>query len=188
MNSLHKKNRGFTLIEMIVSIGLFTIVLFIASSAFLSVVNADRKSRATRLAMDNLTVSLEDMTRRMKTGYGYECRDITTNAIIPNCSTGSLYVAFTDQDGNKVAYALNTSESRIQRTIASPILGTISNNIPVTAPEIKITKLNFIVGGTAAGDNLQPYIKIFIEGTTGGGVTDANFRLQTMVTQRTYDI
>ena len=47
--SIHSQNKnGFTLVEMIVSIGLFTIALFIASSAFLAVLNADRKSRATQ--------------------------------------------------------------------------------------------------------------------------------------------
>jgi len=43
---LANSQRGFTLIEMTVSLGLFTIIMFIATSAFLSIVNTDRKARS----------------------------------------------------------------------------------------------------------------------------------------------
>lgn len=179
MISLHNKTRGFTLIEMIVSIGLFTIVLFIASSAFLSVVSADRKSRATRLAMDNLTVALEDMTRRLKTGYDYSCGNVGR---VNNCLEIPLStIAFTDQNGERTIYSL--SSGSIFRDIASE-----GGGLPVTSPEINISSLSFAVGGTSPADDQQPYVKIFIEGETGGGVADAKFSLQTMVTQRVYDI
>ena len=179
---LHTK-RGFTLIEMIVSIGLFTIVLFIASSAFLSVVNADRKSRATRLTMDNLTVAMEDMTRRMKTGFAYMCEGTieSTTTDVRDCLTPSTSVVFTDQEGKRTGYSL--SGGRIVRQIESS-----GPTLFVTAPEIIISSLTFDVQGTDSSDNIQPYIRIFIDGTTGGGVTDSRFNLQTMVTQRSYDI
>ena len=177
---LQNTKRGFTLIEMIVSIGLFTIVLFIASSAFLSVVNADRKSRATRLTMDNLTVAMEDMTRRMKTGFAYTCGGDTSSSTPADCTTPESQIAFTDQQGKRTSYSL--SEGRIVRQIGSDAA------LFMTAPEITINKLQFVVNGTVSGDDIQPYVRIFIEGTTGGGVTDSRFNLQTMVTQRSYDI
>lgn len=166
---------------MIVSIGLFTIVLFIASSAFLSVVNADRKSRATRLAMDNLTVALEDMTRRLKTGYDYSCG---SQGRVKDClTTPGSEIAFTDQDGRRTTYSFSSAEGRIFREIDG------EGGLPVTSSEISISKLQFIVGGAElTTDDQQPYVKIFIAGETGGGVTDAKFSLQTMVTQRIYDI
>ena len=164
---------------MIVSIGLFTIVLFIASSAFLSVVNADRKSRATRLAMDNLTVALEDMTRRIKTGYDYSCGN---QGRVKDClATPGSEIAFTDQDGNRVVYSF--VDGGISRQVGTGAV------LPVTSQEINISDLNFFVGGAETTvDDQQPYVKIFIAGDTGLGVTDAKFSLQTMVTQRVYDI
>lgn len=188
MISLYKKTRGFTLIEMIVSIGLFTIVLFIASSAFLSVVNADRKSRATRLAMDNLTVALEDMTRRLKTGFSYTCGGDINSRTPGDCVTPSTQISFIDQDGNRVAYRLDTTEKRVYRDVARSDGVLLSQDIPVTAPDIIIGSLTFDVRGSNTSDDTQPYVKIFIEGETGGGVVDAKFSLQTMVTQRVYDI
>jgi prepilin-type N-terminal cleavage/methylation domain-containing protein len=188
MTSFNHNKRGFTLIEMIVSVGLFTIVLFIASSSFLSVVNADRKSRATRLAMDNLTVAMEDMTRRMKTGYSYMCEGGVASATsdVSDCTSPKDSIAFTDQDGNRVAYRLHNN--RIYRGIKNSAGVLVSSNIPVTAPEITIEALSFDVHGSAPLDNVQPYVQIFINGKTDGGVIDSSFKLQTMVTQRVYDI
>ncbi len=179
---------GFTMVEMIVSIGLFTIVLFIASSAFLTVLNADRKSRATRIATDNLNLSLEDMSRRIKTGTTYNCG---VGSVVPDCvSPGRDSIAFTDQDGTRTTYRLKTDISGkkfIERLRGISVLR-------VTAPEIEIINLQFVVGGTAVGPSLggndveQPYVIILVEGKTNIGTITSNFKIQTMVTQRAYDI
>ncbi len=181
-----RTKKGFTLVEMIVSIGLFTIVLFIASSAFLSVLNADRKSRATRIATDNLNLALEDMSRRIKTGTAYRCDG---GLGVRNCSApGENSVAFTEQDGEtRTIYRYNAAEKSIERDINGVF-------IRVTAPEIEISNLRFVVGGTAPGpsvpggtDVAQPYVVILIDGKTIG-VINSSFKIQTMVTQRAYDI
>ena len=182
MISFMQTKRGFTLIEMIVSIGLFTIVLFIASSAFLAVVNADRKSRATRLAMDNLTVAMEDMTRRLKTGYDYNCGGTVGDTGTSDCLSGPLsLISFTDQDGLRTAYRVSGKQILRQVEVGGP-------ELPVTSSEISINTLTFDVQGSSKTDNIQPYVKIFINGSTAGGVLSSSFKLQTMVTQRLYDI
>ena len=185
--SIHSQNKnGFTLVEMIVSIGLFTIALFIASSAFLAVLNADRKSRATRIAIDNLNLSLEDMSRRIKTGAAYQCMGIlaiTTGANTADCTApGGTSIIFTEQDGTtRTKYELVGNS--IRRTVG---IGTTLN---ATAPEITINNLRFVVGGTAGNpDTLQPYVIILVDGVTNIGAVASSFRIQTMVTQRGYDI
>ncbi len=170
---------GFTLVEMIVSIGLFTIILFIATSAFLTVLNADRKSRATRIAIDNLNLSLEDISRRIKTGATYNCGG--GSGVADCASPGLNSIAFTEQDGTRTIYRYVSAGMFIER-----VRGGIT--LPVTAPEIEIINLRFVVGGTAGSPNVvQPYVIILIDGKTKGIVT-ANFKIQTMVTQRAYDL
>ncbi len=181
--------RGFTLVEMIVSIGLFTIVLFIASSAFLSVLNADRKSRATRIAIDNLNLSLEDMSRRIKTGTTYNCKG--ESGVNDTCSNPAI-LAFTDQDGVRTTYRLKTDTITGKKYIEREKLGFAQ--LRVTAPEIEIDNLRFIVDGTDVGPSLggtdvaQPYVIILVDGTTNAGAITSSFKIQTTVTQRAYDI
>ncbi len=184
MPNVKCSNRGFTLIEMIVSIGLFTIVLFISSSAFLAVINADRKSRATSIAMDNLNLSLEDMSRRIKTGDRYDCG---ASDATKNCSVVSVANQFNfwGQDGVAVTYKkVGTGITRQIGTGAALL---------VTAPEIEITNLQFVVLGADLGpssggtDVVQPYVIILVHGKTKGAI-NSNFKIQTMVTQRVYDV
>lgn len=165
---------------MIVSIGLFVTVLFIATSAFLSVLSADNASSATRMTTDNLNVALEDMTRLLKTGTGYKC-----GSSQGDCLGGESSISFTDQDGRRVTYTLNVGTNQISRTIDD------GPAILVTAPEIQVDTLKFIVKGTDRfddGDTVQPSVVIQISGQMPRGKNAAPFSIQTMVTQRAYDI
>lgn len=203
MNDKSIKNKhGFTLVEMTVSIGLFTIVLFIATSAFLSIVNTDRKSRPLRIATDNLNLALEDMTRRIKTGSTYYCGTIY-NTGTNDCLNGDTGVFFTDQTDTRVGYKLGTPAqcNAALPTITnygtkSCILRTLNSATwtPVTSPEINITSLKFFVKGSAlalgATPEMQPTVLVIIDGIVGNAsdpAKNASFKIQSMITQRMYD-
>lgn len=185
----HKQ--GFTLIEMVVSIGLFTIVLFIATSAFLNVVNADRKSRAVRVAADNLNLALEDMQRRIRTGSYYYCGTggDTAQVVSDTCVNNNSTFSFTEQNGTRTTYTWN----------GTSIFRTTGAGAPVvtTAPEINVYRLSFMVRGSALGpsgggtDPNQPYVVISVAGkivSAAQPATGVDFNIQTIVTQRNYDI
>lgn len=187
--SITSRKQGFTLIEMIVSLGLFTIILFIATSAFLTVVNADRKSRAVRIATDNLNLALEDMQRRIRTGSYYWCGTGGESSLVAvqNCLSGSNTLSFTEQDGSRTTYFVSSGVIKRQ---------TVSGSIDVTSTEISITSLKFIVQGSALGpsglgaDRNQPYVVISIDGAinnAGHPTLNTSFEIQTTVTQRNYD-
>ena len=65
--------RGFTLVEMIVSVALFGIVMLVAVGALLSVVAANRQSQAIKTVINNLNFALESMSRNILTGSNYRC-------------------------------------------------------------------------------------------------------------------
>lgn len=177
-------SRGFTLVEMTVALGLFTIIMFIATNSFLSIVNADRKSRATRIAADNLNIAIEDMTRRIKTGSSYYCGTggDALNAVNDCPGGGQSTIFFNDQDGTRVKYTLDGGAHAIMRSVGSEPM------IRTTSPEVSVTSLNFIVSGSAvAPDAVQPIVVIGIEGSLGSGVASTTFRIQSTVTQRVYD-
>lgn len=199
-NDNEKLKQGFTLVEMIVAIGLFTIVLFISSSAFLAVLNADRKSRATRIAIDNLNLALEDMSRRVKTGTTYNCGGASGTQ---DCATSpwGTTLAITDQGGERIIYkrgigSSDATEGNSESGCGSGYAdsqGCIVREragvpLVVTGPDIDITTLSFIVGGTSSADTTQPYAVILVAGKTTAGKITSDFKIQTMVTQRAYDI
>lgn len=210
-NIFSRKTKGFTLVEMTVSLGLFTITMFIATSAFLAVVNADRKSRSARIAMDNLNISMEDMNRRMKTGYAYYC-DIWggyTNGDVRDCSPGTE-ITFISQASTTVSYArgvgvagcgtgYGTTQGCLVRSEVIPPASRV--NTTITSPEIDIKNFSLYVTGSAVcgslancaspGNAIQPMAVVMIKGELGintpNQVGKTSFSLQTTVTQRAYD-
>lgn len=209
-NIFSRKTKGFTLVEMTVSLGLFTITMFIATSAFLAVVNADRKSRSARIAMDNLNISMEDMNRRMKTGYAYYCGAYPgTTGAVNDCSPGTE-ITFVSQASTTVSYAratgvscapsgyLATQGCLVRSEVITPPTRVATT---ITSPEIDIKNFSLYVTGSAVcgslancaspGNAIQPMAVVMLKGELGintpNQVGKTSFSLQTTVTQRAYD-
>lgn len=62
---------GFTLIEMIVSLTLFSAVITIAVGAFLVLLAANKQLQEEQAVLTNLSFALDSMTREIRTGSGY---------------------------------------------------------------------------------------------------------------------
>ena len=188
-----KKVRGFTLIEMMVSLGIFTVVLSISVGALLAMVSSNRKTQTLRSAMDNLNLAMEEMSRNIIQGRKYHCgASVLPVANIEDaldCTAGKeFFLAMEAHSGNstiatdQIVYRLatTTTTGRLQKSINS---GVSFND--VTAPSIKIEKLEFYVFGNAIGDDEVPRVIITIGGTAGVKEgTQSSFNIQTMATQR----
>src|SRR5579872_2581420 len=101
--------RGFTLIELMVSVGLFMIVMLISIGALVSMANADRKAQSIQVVIDNLDFALDDMSRIIRTGTTYHCTDIAGDSIgsmgnpatTQDCTNnGSSYIAVEGPNGD----------------------------------------------------------------------------------------
>jgi len=197
---------------MTVSIGLFIIIMFIATSAFLTIVNSDRKARSVRIASDNLNIALEDMQRRIKTGSTYNCGGTAGVAdCMPPTLPGTVFSFTDDNTATRYTYKQVIGNTAVpggcgpefvagQGCILRSSDGGVTFML-ATSPEIDIKKLNFYVlgsspcGGTTPCtvspptlDAKQPVVVILIKGTVGGTSPLAtSFNIQTTVTQRAYD-
>ena len=164
-------SRGFTLVEMIVSVSIFTVVTFVAVGALLAITDANRKANAIRTTMDNLNFSMESMARNFRTGSDYSCGGAG------NCCTGGGSVTFNDQDGVVVTY-------RYDALLRGIIVERGGVPLSMTSPEINVDALTFYVTGTGA-DGQQPRIVISIKGTAGKiEKLKTSFNVQTTVSQR----
>lgn len=64
---------GFTLIEMIVALGLFAVVASITSGAILMLVATNQNFHREQTIMTNLAFAVDSMTRDLRTGRNYVC-------------------------------------------------------------------------------------------------------------------
>src|SRR5689334_8349161 len=70
------RRAGFTLVEVLIAIGLFSILFAIAGGGFVNTLRAQRQLSAMMAAESNVSIALEEMARDMRTGYLF-CHDLT---------------------------------------------------------------------------------------------------------------
>lgn len=185
---------GFTLIELMVSLMLFTIVVLAAVGSLYTVNSASKKTQAMRSVVDNLNFAIESMSRTVRTSNTVVCGGVSNTSSLdpitsadPNCPFNSenpsskLLVDSTLGADQLVEYQLSLSgaiEKRIRES------GIWTNWVPITAPEINVTKLHFYVDGAKATDDIQPNTMIFIQGVATTAEETAPFAVQTYLSQR----
>jgi len=185
MNKIFKnKNKGFTLIELIVSLGLFTVVMMISTGALLSLSDTNKKVQSMRVAFDNLNFALESISREIRMGSVYTCNPPLSSPplILSRSDTGSNCknngyntIAFVSQDGKTVVYRLKNSIVQRSRDGGS-------NFSDLTSGNVVVNDLKFYVGGAQTSKN-QPRVTILIKGTAGDKIL-SKFQVQTTITQR----
>lgn len=206
MLKAQKNNLAFTLVELLVALGLFAVAMTVAVGAVLSVVDANAKAQATQSVMNNLNIALDGMLRSVRMGTFYTC-GYNTNLMNPGKDCSSLpsnKLAFKNYEGNFQAYYLNGTQ--IYRILcdtpnysSDPVH---CSDLPITSSDIKIDRFDIYVNGaeyTYPNDAVQPIAVFIIEGTAASqnvssGLygkkkkTRVNFKIQTVATQRILDL
>lgn len=185
---------GFSLIEVIVSLAIFSMIMVIITGALLSIIAANRKAQSLQSVMGNLNFAVESMMRDMRTGTLYHCGENETisNVSIPrNCPSGGDWFAFEasggdrSTDSDQVVYRYDETNKSIERSTQG---GAADTFFLITSPEVIIDKLTFYTLGALSNDNLQPKTIIIIAGNAGiARGTKTKFNIQTMVSQRVLD-
>ena len=190
---------GFSLIELLVSMTIFSVVMTMAASTLLVLLDANSKAQNMQAILNDLTITIDSMTREIRTGYNYYCANSVSSPNpnqVRDCGGGASFLSVVEAGGayasgltgtteGRIAYRYNSGERRIERRLDGDSAGWV----PLTAPNVTITNAEFIVTGTGTGNNEQPTVTIYLEGEAGDlAEVDSDFVIQTSVTQRPIDI
>ncbi|MEK7599213.1 MAG: prepilin-type N-terminal cleavage/methylation domain-containing protein [Patescibacteria group bacterium] len=167
---------GFTLIELIVALGVFSVAIFMSTSTFLNLQNAERKVQNEVNLQDNLRFGLEMMAKEIRTGRDYHC-GFSAGVGPLDCPAGDSSLTFQTTQLQSVIY--RQIDSRIQKSTDGG-----ASFQPLTSGDVLIEDLAFIVSGAASGDSLQPRILISIKASVQTKGTKKELSLQTLVSQR----
>ncbi len=192
-----RRHGGFTLIEVMVSTAIFSMVMVIALGALLALSEADRKAQTLNTAVNNMGSALDSMSRAIRTGVSYYCGSGGNYGDVYDCqSSPGTYLSFVASDGTHVAYCLDNSSGvgiikREIRPASNNVLDSSCNTpgfVPLTPPDVNITRLSFYVVGSSKSDQLQPKVTILLSGSVQVTATQSSvFNIQSTVTQRIYD-
>lgn len=208
-----KNNRGFTIIETMISVTLFIIITTIGMGVLLNGHLLYQKSQDMRAIIDNLNFTMEDISRNIRTGYNYHCFTgsdsipVTTDPTLstPKSCASGWAVAFESAYGDNTVndypapdpvdyndqwiYRID-SAGKIFKSTTGPYAA--STFVQLTPDEVYIDPvLSYFKVSSAEpryGDMGQPFVSIKLVGTiTYQGVVTP-FAMQTSMSQRLLDI
>lgn len=188
-HNTNSAQRGFTMIELVVSMGVFLVAAMISATAIISIMDGNRRAQAAKSAINNVNFALDSMSRALRVGTDYRCE----NGVATECmdfleedgSAVNSAVTFTSSDGEEITYAYDDLGKAITRSIDGGL------PLAMTAPNVEITSAIFGVGRRVQfldEDNGQPRVVIIVRGRSGQGDEEVAFDVQTTVTQRVFGI
>lgn len=168
--------RGFTLVELVVAMGVFTVVVSIAVAIFVSAVRNQRLLTELMAVNNNAGGVLEQMAREMRTGYRF-CEGRNPSA---PCADEGSSAAFTNHEGEGVTYAYDAVNGAVTR-----------QGVPLTADNVLVTYATFAVfqknqNGLSDDDVCNPWRITIAMGVRprNEALKDRETRLQTTVSSR----
>lgn len=159
---------GFTLVEMIVALAVFSVVITIAVGALLSLIASNEQLQNEQSVMTNLSFALDSMAREIRTGTNYFC-DSRPNYLADH--SGGIDNMFDNTD----------MDSEIGDNVRNCSVGRVSG---------QIQGVSFIEGGnsvTGSADRIVYFFdetkgKIFrrISGQTAQSITSSGIYIEDM--------
>ena len=214
----YTKQSGFTLIEMIVSLAVFSFVVTIAIGALLMLMSASKRLQGEQSVMTNLSFALDAMTREIRTGTFYYCATGNSNSNssifnpsvsledlgdqtndCPNGAQGNKYHGLAFKEGGnsitatneRILYYYDPEFGKIYRRVGGGAAESIvSSGIFIKDMEFVVTGTQKLVNSSNVITNNveQPTVTLYIEAAETNDITAKTYTLQTTVTQRTLDL
>lgn len=172
-------NRGFTLIEIIVAMTVFSLALGAMSSLFVMALKGQRNVFAQQNLLDNTRFALEQMSRQIRMAQRDET-GICTGTAGSTYSGGGADITFIDPGSNCRTYDFSGGIIRMR-----PDTGQGFSNL--TSNDVNIERLNFDVRGREATDGEQPRVTIVID-AKDPNQQSAGIILQTTISARNVDV
>jgi len=178
---------GFTLIELVISIGVFSILVTLAVGSIARSLRTQRQLSAMIAANTNVSLALEQMAREIRTGYSFApASGVVCNDSSVPCISDEL--EFENAGGDLVAYRLvnNSIERIVTPQSGQDEIGYLTGN------DAEVTYLSFVLVGKDARDKRPPRITIAISMAPQGSTRDVALQgietnLQTTVSSRSVD-
>ena len=164
-----KENSGFTLVELMIASGLFIILISIATGAFINTLRTQRIITNLSESLNNTSFAIEQIAREVRVGFGFD--------------NGGNTLEFTNSSGNDVVYSLkNNSDGNGDGQGIERCEEGVCRMI--TAPEVNISNLEFILQGDLEGDREPPRVTILISVMGEKGI---KVNMQTTISSRILD-
>jgi type II secretory pathway pseudopilin PulG len=166
-----KKQKGFTLVEVLVSVSLFIMVIIALSQVYISVIRSERIAYVLLNSENNIRNSLEIMARSIRIGKNFD--------ISPNHKE-LCFDYYLEGVWERYCYRFNETHGTLEK------LSEDGSFVSILDPQLKVNHLQFYIKG---GDfDSQASIIVAMEVSTQVKEQEYLFNLQTAVTPRSLGV
>lgn len=184
LSSVVRREKGFTLIEAVVSTAVFSMVIVSILGVYSSVLRLDRRTRTERAVQGNARFLLEYFSKDIRNGRIDYSKYPGGNA---SNTSNSLWIS--NQANEDEFFFLSGTDLKLQKTVSGSLSTTNLNS-----SDVKVTKASFLLSPSqdpltiAKISNQQPSVTIILELTssTYGGGEGSKVNIQTTLTSRNY--
>lgn len=178
---------GFTLLETVVAVGIFSLLVVLSIGITLGILRAQTKASNIQSVLDNIRFGLELITREMRTGSNLK--------YIANCGSIGSGIEFIDLNVSPAAarfYYLQDTDAipgpdTLMRVAMNPgvIIINCAAALPLTSSEVLVEQFDAKLEGAGVNDG-QPRVTFFlkIKSKNPKMELDTSMNIQTTVVQR----
>lgn len=180
----NKKTKGFTLIEIMVSVAIFTVIITTGMGALVSLLRSYEVTQSQKRVNDGINYAFETMTREIRLGHDYYQDPALSGTIVGGNDGEGTALGF-DSSDNRGYIRYYVSNGALTMTVDGGTPNTLTDNTQITIEDIR-----FIVLGTApysTPDLNQPLVWMQIKASAVGSSSDRTTTVQTLVSQRVLD-
>jgi len=196
-----KKNKAFTLIEIMVATSIFIIVMLAVMSGLITSADSAKRSTGLQEAMDNVNFAMDTMSRTLRISTNYTCLTSGQSSTSPqapqDCPFGGAsygkIIEFVPPANLSQAFGLTAQDptmaySLYQRTDGSGTYSlercSVNGCVDIVSSDVNVEMLHFYVNGSSTTDTTQPSIYIVMKGTVMIKGQPTSFAIQTLASQR----
>lgn len=185
-----KSKRGFTLVEMLVAIFIFSLVISVTVSLFTSGLRAQRNALATQQLLDQTSFTLEYMSRALRMALKEGQQDPILGRCLSqdglNYEIVNSRLKFINHLENDDCQEFFLENGQLQQN-----KNNLAEKVPLTSDKLKVNQLQFNLRGQLQppSDTDQPRVTLSlkIEGRGFSSGSTPKLHIQTTISQRNLD-
>jgi len=181
-----KSAAGVSLIELVVSITLFSVLILSATGIFKMVVDGQRSAISAQNVQENMRYAMEKMSKeiRMAQISNQICDPGATNKVF-NTADGDRELYFKNKNDECITYYLENNRLKIMVGVG---VGAVADF--VTPAKVEVSNLNFFVDDDliSAFHGKQPYVTMVMDvKAIGQAIHEQKMKIQMTVSSRYYE-
>lgn len=166
-SKISNSQKGFTVVEVLVTSLIFSIIAMTVSSIFVQTLSLQRRASAAQRIQENALFVLESMSREVRVS-------VIANQDSPDCSRNTLTISHPIR--GDIVYRMNNGA--IEKSQGGGAFVAISGS------DVRFSRFNFCVTGSLEDDDKTPKVAILTSVENVSGRETLVVNLQTTVSSR----